>query len=330
MNGDEGIRGQYDDSNRAFLQAFMAHGTLTLRQAQPILAAIFTARGEPTEANEVTKEDLQSYVSASQAALAQFDYEVRSTMHQVRKERVYAIVNTTSDAMTQLATLHSAEEIAFVKRVIDAMFEKYNTPRMEVMALDSLQANKLSRAPRPANDEAVEDGDSQAQSQLKGLKSTEAEAMMQSMVDEGWFERSDSGLYSLSPRALMELRQWLLDSYNDPDGDEDDSWQRVKFCEACKEIVTKGQRCANRDCNIRLHEICLDGFWRTRRDQTCPKCQAAWDGMHFVGEKAVTETEAYQKGRRRSGKGGRSSNLMDQIMQSPGNGEEEDVDASEL
>ena len=38
--------GQYNYSNRAFIQAFIAHSTLTFEQAKPILAAIFTAHGE--------------------------------------------------------------------------------------------------------------------------------------------------------------------------------------------------------------------------------------------------------------------------------------------
>lgn len=35
----------YNDSNRAFLQAFMARSTLTFDEAKPVLAAIFTAHG---------------------------------------------------------------------------------------------------------------------------------------------------------------------------------------------------------------------------------------------------------------------------------------------
>jgi non-structural maintenance of chromosomes element 1 len=189
---------------------------------------------------------------------------------------------------------------------------------MEVMCLDEMQANKLRSAPRrEANemDDGEEEEDAPAptqQAQLKGLKSSEAEAMMRSMVDEGWFERSQTaGLYSLTPRALMELRSWLIESFNDPDAGPDE-WQRIKFCEACKEVVTVGQRCAERDCNVRIHDICQDAFWRTRRDKKCPKCETVWDGAHFVGEKAVTETEAYKRGRRRSK--GQSSSLMEQIM----------------
>jgi hypothetical protein len=36
---------EYDDSNRAFLQAFMARSCMTFEDAQPILAAILTVSG---------------------------------------------------------------------------------------------------------------------------------------------------------------------------------------------------------------------------------------------------------------------------------------------
>ncbi|KAI1741239.1 Nse1 non-SMC component of SMC5-6 complex-domain-containing protein [Xylaria scruposa] len=324
---DEPI-GQYNDGNRAFLQAFLARGTMTFKESQPVLAAIFTAQeGQTVEPEQITQEDFDSYVSAASAAISPFDLEIRSTMHQMRRERVYAVVNTTSDPMTQLATLHSADEIAFVKRVIDAMFERYNTPRMEALCLDEMQANKLRVPPRPEENEdqeMMENGEGQSQAP-KGLKSSEVESVMRSMVDEGWFERSRDGFYYLSARALLELRSWLLESYNDPDAEEGE-WQRVKFCEACKDVVTIGQRCSERDCLVRLHDNCAEAFFRTRRQRGCPKCSKEWTGRHFVGERAVTETEAYQRGRRRSGKSARHSNVVEEIMQEDGEEEEEDGD----
>ncbi|KAI2466159.1 Nse1 non-SMC component of SMC5-6 complex-domain-containing protein [Annulohypoxylon bovei var. microspora] len=345
MDEDE-IPHHYDDSNRAFLQAFMARGTLTFTQAQPILAAIFTAHEkhayerrsredpggppDPTRPDQVSREDFDSYVSAASEAVSAFDYEIRAATHQGTKERVYALVNVAGDPPTQLATLRTPEEGAFVRRVIDAMFERYNTPRMEMCCLDGMQANKLRTAPR--NEEEVvaaggegENGEGPSQMLVgssRGLKSSEVENVMRNMVDEGWFERSAKGFYSLAPRALIELRSWLVDAYNDAEP-EPGEWQRVKFCEACREIVTVGQRCAERDCNVRLHDICQDAFWRMHGARKCPKCSKEWAGRHFVGERAVTETEAYQRGRRKSGRGGRTS-LVEQIIEDEDGEEEEE------
>ncbi|KAI1767751.1 Nse1 non-SMC component of SMC5-6 complex-domain-containing protein [Hypoxylon sp. FL1150] len=412
---------RYDDGNRAFLQAFLSRGTLTFKEAQPILAAIFTALDRqdnnnnnndndnnndddeasptPTAAADVTLEDFQSYVSAASAAASAFDMEIRSTTHQVTRERVYALVNTTSDAVTQLATLYSAEETAFVKRVLDAMFDRYNTPRMEMLCIDGMQANKLRSVPRGEEESNENGGDSsiiingngkageggggeeegggggeeegggggggkgtqtQTVGGLKGLRPTEVEHVMTTMVESGWFERSRAGFYSLSARALMELRSWLTDAYNDPDVDASDktTWQRVKFCEACREVVTVGQRCAERDCLVRLHDACAEAFWQGRRGggganrgsrngsasasasanangngngngnangggRACPRCSREWTGRHFVGERAVTETEAYQRGKRRSGRGGGRSSVVEQIVEEAQEGEED-------
>lgn len=245
--------------------------------------------------------DFDSYVHAASSALSLFDYEIRSTLHQVSKERIWALVNTTSDSLTQLATVRTADEIAFIKRVLDAMFETYNTERQEVMAITSMQAMKVAKADerrRQSNG-----GGEESQSADKGLTHGQAEKLMLSLVDEGWFERSEAGWFSLSPRALMELKSWLVATYNDPDA-EAGEWQHIKNCEACKGIVTMGQRCSEVSCIVRLHEGCLGPFWRTRREEKCPKCKIPWKGL-WVGEKAVTTTEAYNKGRRISGGGNR-------------------------
>ncbi|KXJ92271.1 hypothetical protein Micbo1qcDRAFT_162467, partial [Microdochium bolleyi] len=52
-DGDEAMHGQhYADGNRAFLQALMSRGSMTFSEAQPVLAAIFTAQ----EAAEAQRE----------------------------------------------------------------------------------------------------------------------------------------------------------------------------------------------------------------------------------------------------------------------------------
>lgn len=45
-DAEEEEEAQYNNTNRAFLQAFLARSTLTFDDAKPILAAIFTAHGK--------------------------------------------------------------------------------------------------------------------------------------------------------------------------------------------------------------------------------------------------------------------------------------------
>ena len=187
---------------------------------------------------DVTQADLLSYISAANSAISPLDLEIRSQTHQIKGDRFYALVNTTSDPLTQLATTYTADEIAFVKRLLDYMFETNNTRRTEAMCATSIQAISLAKA-ASAETQRRESGGAGAISH--SLTQREAESMLGRLVDEGWLEKSSKGFYSLSPRALIELKGWLCETYNDdedePDGDEGPRL-RVKMCKACGDIVT--------------------------------------------------------------------------------------------
>lgn len=199
-----------------------------------------TGDGRQVLEEDVTEADLHNYVHAANNAISPFDYEIRSTFSQHDRTRVFALVNVTSDPITQVATTHSADEIAFLKRVLDGMFESNNTRREEVMAIKSMQALALHKAPGGSNaGENQQNTTVATQGKASSITMTQAEKMLDGLVDEGWFEKSRAGYLSLSPRALIELRNWLLETYNEPPDEHDpQSIERVRLCEACKEIVT--------------------------------------------------------------------------------------------
>lgn len=316
--------GSYNNTHRAFLQAFLARQSLTLTEAKPLLAAIESANSNSRRAippEDITAEDFDNYVNSLNNQISAFDFEIRFTLHQATKERVYALVNTTSDAITQMSTLHSADEIAFVKRVLDAMFETFNTPRAEIMAITGMQALRLAKPPQ-------QDGENRRQSSTQnqngnantanaGLTGTQAEKVMDNMLAEGWFELSQKGYYTLSPRALMELRGWLIDMYNDreevDDEDEDEEAHvKIKSCAACRDIVTVGQRCPNLVCQVRLHNHCIRNMFRARGGQEeCPGCKQAWVEPPPVGEKAAKKGRDSQINGRGSGARRRTSAMED-------------------
>ena len=194
---------------------------------------------------DVTSSDLNHYTSAINTAVSPFDYEIRSTTHQGTQQRVYALVNATSDPLTQLATTYSADEIAYVKRVLDFMFDANNTRRAEAMCVNSMQAVQLARVSRDRHRESL--GGTQTQATQGGnaqsLSLKEAEEMLGRLVEEGWFEKSRKGYFTLSPKALMELKGWLVATYNDEE-DQDRSRHprarggKIKLCFACGDIIT--------------------------------------------------------------------------------------------
>lgn len=191
-------------------------------------------------AEDITEADFQAYINAANTAISPFDFEIRSTYHQTSRKRIYALVNATEDPIIQLATSHTADEISYLKRVLDVMFETYNTSRQEIMAITSMEAVRLCKAPVETSRE-TQNGSATQGSAGQHLTMVQAEKMLKTLVEEGWFEKSARGFYSLSPRALMELRGWLLDTYNDMEDAEDDEEERsmrIKRCLACKEIIT--------------------------------------------------------------------------------------------
>lgn len=224
--------------------------------------------------DDVSQATFDSFIAAAAEAVSCFEYEIRSMQHQITKNKIYAFVNSVSDPFTQQATLRSPDELLYIKRLLDTIFETNNSRRKEVMAITSMQALEIQ----------IRKGNSD-----KGLTQTEAEALLSSLEKENWLERSPKGYYSLAPRALMELRTWLIDNYND--NEDPNANQKIKFCEACREIVTVGQRCIDLDCNTRLHNICEAAFWKSRPSRNCPKCELQWNGENYVGEKAITIEE---------------------------------------
>ncbi|KZF21247.1 DNA repair protein Nse1 [Xylona heveae TC161] len=326
MMSDE-TSGQYNDGNRAFLQAFLARGVLTLAEAKPVLAAIFTVHEDrETLPEDVTEADFNSYIAAANYAISPFDFEIRSTLSQIDRTRIFALVNTTSDPMTQLATTYNADEISYLKRILDAMFETFNTPRREIMAITSMQALQLNKVPTDRARRESQNGNATQGSSGQSLTMLQAEKMLKQLVAEGWFEKSVAGFYSLSPRALIELRGWLMETYNDV-GEEDDEGgepsQRIKTCFACKDIVTVGQRCSERSCPVRLHDICTQNFFRAQQATNCPQCKREWTGNNYVGERAVTTTEEYMRGRRRSGPAAQAQPSTQRVGESEDDEEEE-------
>jgi non-structural maintenance of chromosomes element 1 len=320
----------YNHTHRAFLQALLAQQTITYAAAKPILAAIQTAHDRDSERqtleNDITQDDFETYIDSLNQHISPFDLEIRSTLHQATKERVYSLVNTTSDALTQMSTTFSVEELGFVRRMLDAMFETYNTRRAEIMALTSIQALQCAR---PSGDErrreSTQTQGTNAAANV-GLTGPQAERVLDLLEEQGWFEKSSKGFYSISPRALMELKGWLMEMYNqDPvSDDEDDAAEhiKIKLCAACREIVTVGQRCPDLNCACRMHDFCVRNIFRAQGGrEICPSCKRDWATAPPVGEKA-----ARSGGRRASANGvngaarQRSSNMM-----TNGTGDESDA-----
>lgn len=235
------------------------------------------------------------------ARLEPYNFEIRHTRNQQTKEITYALVNKTSDAVTQLATRFSASEIAYIRRLLDAMFETNNTPTRETMAVKHTEASQLARPRRNRQSQAATMVDNEGHSQPAdaGITMSEADDVLQTLLADGFLQLSRAGYYSLAPRALMELHSYLKETYNDAAEDEDDEPTiRIHDCEGCKEIVTFGIRCNNRECGVRWHDLCANQYYRGKSTEgkKCPKCRTVCGGNVYVGERADRVSQRQSSG----------------------------------
>lgn len=207
--------------------------------------------------------------------------------------------------MTQLATRFSASEIAFIRRLLDTMFETNNTPSREIMAVKQMEASQLARPRRNRQSQAASlvDEEGQTQPADAGITLAEAEAVLKALVEDGFLQFSKARYYSLAPRALMELHSYLKETYNETAEDEDDEPTiRIHDCEGCREIVTFGIRCNNRECGVRWHDRCANQYYsgRSAEGKKCPQCRTVCGGNVYVGERAdrVPQRDSSGGGRR--------------------------------
>jgi non-structural maintenance of chromosomes element 1 len=72
------------------------------------------------------------------------------------------------------------------------------------------------------------------------LTKTAGETALDDFMREGWLEKSRGGFISLTERALLELKEYLLQMFNDleEEGTEEARVDRIRVCNACQEILT--------------------------------------------------------------------------------------------
>jgi len=74
-----------------------------------------------------------------------------------------------------------------------------------------------------------------------GLTKTAGEAAVEAFIREGWLEKSRAGFITLSERGLLELKEYVLEMFNDMDEESEGNGRtdKIRTCLVCQEIVTK-------------------------------------------------------------------------------------------
>ncbi|KAG9296433.1 hypothetical protein G9A89_015025 [Geosiphon pyriformis] len=236
----------YTNAHRLFLQASIAERVFLESKGLEIYKRVC----EVTK-NMFHQQDFEPFLDTINKRLNSMDMEFRKSLDESTGEALWALVNTSEDEIAKLATEYTPLEISYFKILID-MIVRADDEAFSVSAISALR--ECSRVKPPMTKNA-------------------AEQLIQRFVDDKWLVKSLSGRYSMSPRTILELQNYLKQEFDD----------EIKECTLCFDIVTKGQRCIVQQCSVRLHQHCAQRYFSSQSEKVCPTCKANWRETMVVG-----------------------------------------------
>lgn len=248
----DGDREELNIARVAWLQSLTSHRIVTVSFAQSLYARCCAVSQVP-----FSREAYSSMFAETVRHLSLLDLELRSFADQSTGKPMLALVNTKADKAIQQATRYSALEISFLKRFIEEVFkakkEAFSVPSMEAVRLGSKLRSQFTQ--------------------------NAAEELLKNLIDHQWVELSEEGIYTLSTRSLLELRNYLQNEFGD---------EHFLTCTHCKDMITVGLGCSHspRSCQARYHMHCArivigaavddDEQLAARSGFPCPECRKPW------------------------------------------------------
>ncbi|KAH7923864.1 hypothetical protein BV22DRAFT_1067934 [Leucogyrophana mollusca] len=259
-----------NDVQRLFLQAVFSRSVLSYQHALVLWERCIDAVKAADPSLDIRFSDDRAswdrFVADINRSLDSLDLEFRHLSDERSGRETYSLVNRRDDEIAQLATDYTPVEIAYFKAIIEqimlAPHESYSVSSFTALReVNSLKTN---------------------------MSKTQAEVVLGSFVSKGWLLKSKRGRYSLSTRTLLEMLNYLKQTYP----------EECLECTICMEIVTRGVACTRPNCQTRLHFHC---FTASRRiNPKCPTCGQDWPAesknLVAVGEGAVKDGQ--DEGRR--------------------------------
>ncbi|MBW0494208.1 hypothetical protein O181_033923 [Austropuccinia psidii MF-1] len=177
-----------------------------------------------------------------------------SSNRRAQPSRWMALVNTRSDSSSKLGSEFTPIEISLYKKIIDKIV-LHSKNRFCVSYHDAIRLSSMLETP---------------------LKKSDAEKTLSAFVRKGWLSLSSNGFYTLSARARLELKAYLMENYGED--------EQPPVCASCREVVMRGFKCPNGKCPKAMHEACLIN--NARQSNACPACKSKWSFERRIGESA--------------------------------------------
>ncbi len=234
------------NSHKAFLQCFMSRGILTNKEVREWhKRAVETYDG----AEGFDNKRLAEFVNTINLNIKPMHMEIKKIIDEATGTHCYGLTNTVESEITRVASDYSPAEHEFFKKLVEQLVES------DTGSLTSIECLNLVHT-------------------LENVKMTkkEAEALLGRLQQDNWVQKSQkSGGYSLAPRSLLELEQYIIETYPD-----------VTKCNMCSQLCLQGHCCG--ECDAKMHFHCAARFFDKKNEKTCPSlsCSAKWDHVTVV------------------------------------------------
>ncbi|EFJ52127.1 hypothetical protein VOLCADRAFT_86963 [Volvox carteri f. nagariensis] len=110
------------------------------------------------------------------------------------------------DASKQLGSKYTADQVQYYRSVVEALCE---AEPAENRLLASVSQIRLKNVDVQRQSGATQ-GASQSAAKARKLSQLDKESVLKAFAHDGWLYEPERGYYTLGPRALGELKDWLL------------------------------------------------------------------------------------------------------------------------
>jgi len=198
---------------------------------------------------------VEEFVNKINDALRFAFFEIRKAAAEEDGKIYWGIANTRSDVTSQLATDLSLPDIELFKKIVEAIIAAPDEIIPVNGELGLIDCVNLAKG-------------------IEHLTLNKAEQTIQGLVKNRWLACRENPSaktrhISLGVRTFLELKPWLEESFKGEG--------YLIDCILCAEPVFKGEHCANKKCEVRMHYHCA-AKWFSRKDATkkCPTCTTTW------------------------------------------------------
>ncbi|GLC44433.1 Non-structural maintenance of chromosomes element 1 [Pleodorina starrii] len=113
------------------------------------------------------------------------------------------------EAAKQMGAKYNPDEVQYFRSVVEALCEAQPQEEGGLLAAVSQIALKTLDVQRQGQ-QASQAAGSQAAAKARKLSQMDKEAALKAFAQDGWLHQPQQGYYTLGPRALGELKDWIL------------------------------------------------------------------------------------------------------------------------